>query len=434
MMVRVAVIGSRGMPGVHGGIERHVEELYPRLARRGLVVSVYARRAYIPRDVVHDGVRVVSLRSLTGRHTEAITHTAAAMWHARGGDYDVLHVHAIGPGLLLPLARILGFRRSVLTFHALDYERAKWGRVAKAILRASEHVAVRYATEVIAVSESGTRYLEQRYHRSIHYVPNGPGRLTKRPPGRMLERLGLKGGDYVLFVGRLIPEKCPDDLLAAVTRLPDLKVVFAGDSSHTDQYTQGLMTAAGDRALFPGYVYGRDLEELYSSALAFVLPSEVEGLSISLLEAMSFGLPVVVSDIPGNVEALGDPPAGLVYPLRDRDALAAALSRLAARAELRLELGEKAIARVRETYDWETIADQTLAVYRRAIGEVIRRVYAPALLRRPMTSSYTRRYSVTMRSVPKSSSILDRPEAPIARRSSGSSRSLATLRASVAAS
>ena len=192
--------------------------------------------------------------------------------------------------------------------------------------------------------------------------------MTRREPGELLARLGLKGGDYVLFVGRLIPEKCPDDLAAAVAGLPDLKVVFAGDSSYTDEFTQRLRATAGDRALFPGYMYGTDLEELYSSALAYVLPSEVEGLSISLLEAMAFGLPVVVSDIPGNIEALGDPPAGIVYPLRDRGALAEALGRLAGDAELRRDLGEKALARVRQAYDWEAIADQTLAVYEAALA------------------------------------------------------------------
>jgi Glycosyltransferase len=227
---------------------------------------------------------------------------------------------------------------------------------------------VRCATEVIAVSRSGARHLEDKYHREIRYIPNGPGKLTKRPPGELLRRLGLQGSDYVLFVGRLIPEKCPDDLVAAITELPELKVVFAGDSSHTDEYTNRLKSTAGAQALFPGYMYGRDLEELYSSALAYVLPSEVEGLSISLLEAMAFGLPVVVSDIPGNIEALGDPPAGLVYPLRDRRALAAALKRIAGSVELRRDLGEKAVARVRQAYDWETIADQTLAVYERAMG------------------------------------------------------------------
>lgn len=364
--MRVAVIGSRGMPGVHGGIERHVEELYPRLVERGVEVTVYARRTYVPRDTEYRGVRVVSLDSLSGRHTEAITHTARALWHARRGGYDLVHVHAIGPGLLLPLARALGFRRSVLTFHALDYERAKWGWVAKAVLRLSEQVAVRCATAVIAVSTSGARHLEHKYRRRIHYIPNGPGELTKRSPGALLRRLGLRGGDYVLFVGRLIPEKCPDDLVAAMTELPELKVVFAGDSSHTDEYTQRLRTDAGAQALFPGYVYGSDLEELYSSALAYVLPSEVEGLSISLLEAMALGLPVVVSDIPGNVEALGDPPAGLMYPLRDRHALAVALKSIVEDTELRTCLGTAATSRVERAYEWAAIADRTLTVYEQA--------------------------------------------------------------------
>jgi len=368
MTMRVAVIGCRGMPGVNGGIERHVEELYPRLVERGVSVTVYARSAYCQGDEACGGVRVVSLDCLSGRYTEAITHTARSMWHARHGGYDLLHVHAIGPGLVLPFASPLGFRRSVLTFHALDYERAKWGRGAKAVLRISEHVAVKCATEVIAVSRSGSRHLEGKYRREIRYIPNGPGKLTRRPPGQLLRRLGLQGGDYVLFVGRLIPEKCPDDLVAAITDLPDLKVVFAGDSSHTDEYTNRLRSAAGTQAIFPGYMYGSDLEELYSSALAYVLPSEVEGLSISLLEALAFGLPVVVSDIPGNVEALGDPPAGLVYPLRDRRALAAALKRLAGSSELRRDLGAQAVARVELVYDWEAIADQTLAVYERALG------------------------------------------------------------------
>jgi glycosyltransferase involved in cell wall biosynthesis len=369
--MRVAVIGSRGMPGVHGGIERHVEELYPRLVERGVDVTVYARKAYVPNDTVYEGVRVVSLGSLSGRYTEAITHTARSILHARSGRYDLLHIHAIGPGLLLPEARLLGFQQSVLTFHALDHERAKWGPGAKAILRLSEQVSVRGATQVIAVSHSGSRYLERKYGRRVHYIPNGPGRLVRRPPGQLLDRLGLQGGDYALFVGRLIPEKCPDDLVAAVTEVPGLKVVFAGDSSHTDGYTDDLKSAAGSQALFPGYMYGEDLEELYSCAMAYVLPSEVEGLSISLLEAMAFGLPVVVSDIPGNTEALGDPPAGIVYPLRDRHALATGLRCLAEDPDLRSELSQKAAERVRKEYDWEAIADQTLAVYRCALAHPV---------------------------------------------------------------
>jgi len=368
MTLRVAVIGSRGMPGVHGGIERHVEELYPRLVERGVEVTVYARRAYVPHDTEHAGVRVVSLGSLPGRYGEAISHTALSMWHARRAGYDLLHVHAIGPGLLLPLAALLGFRRTIFTFHAPDYEQAKWGRVAKAVLRVAEHAAVRTATEVIAVSAGQTNRLRRKYRRFVHNIPNGPGCMVKRPPGALLARLGLRGGDYVLSVGRLIPSKRLEDLIVAMASVPEYKAVFAGDSSHTDEYARRLKAEAGAQALFPGYMYGEDLEELYSNALAYVLPSEVEGLSISLLEAMAFRLPVIVSDIPGNVEALGDPPAGIICPLGNRRALAQALKTVVASSSMRRDLGERAAARVRRAYDWETIASRTLAVYERTMA------------------------------------------------------------------
>jgi len=366
--MRVAVVGTRGMPGVHGGIERHVEELCPRLAALGVEMTVYARREYVPYDLVHEGVKVVALPSFGGRYGEALSHTARAMFHARRGAYDVLHVHAIGPGILLPLARLCGFRRTVLTAHARDYERAKWGRFAKAFLRLSERVGAKFATEMIAVSEHDAALLRRRYSREVHAIPNGPGKLMHRPPGQLLADLGLQGEDYVLFVGRLIPEKCPEDLLAAVTAIPGLHVVFAGDSSFTDDYTRALHAAAGPRTHFPGYMYGAQLEELYSSALAFALPSEVEGLSISLLEAMSYGLPVVVSNIPGNVEALGDPASGIVYPVRNCVALTSALKRLAGDPSLREQLGQAAKARVHEVFDWDVIARRTLNVYERAIS------------------------------------------------------------------
>lgn len=365
--LRVAAVGSRGMPGVHGGIERHVEELYPRLAGLGVDVTVYARKQYVEKDCSYEGVRVISLPSLGGRSTEAISHTVVAILHARSEGCDVLHVHAIGPALALPLARLLGFRHTVLTVHARDYERAKWGRVAARILRFSERVGMATATQVIAVSEYGAEDLHRRYGRAVHAIPNGPGALVRRPPGELLRGMGLRGGDYVLFVGRLIPEKCPDDLVEAAASA-GLHVVFAGDSSYTDQYVRALRDIAGDRAHFPGYMYGEDLEELYSSALAFVLPSEVEGLSISLLEAMAYGLPCIVSDIPGNVEALGEPPCGIIYPLRSCAALSNALVRVAQDCDLRRQLGEAAQARVMTVYDWDRIAEQTLAVYEQAVG------------------------------------------------------------------
>ncbi len=368
--MRVAVIGSRGMPGVPGGIERHVEELYPRLAGLGVDVTVYARRGYVPRSGVVDGVTVISLPSFGGRNGEALSHTALSLLHASRGGFDLVHMHAIGPGVLLPLARLLRLRPAVFTFHSFDYRRSKWGPRARAFLRLCEWVSIHSADAIIAVSEAGAQHIRKQYGRSVCHIPNGPGRLLRRPPGTTLARLGLVPGGYVLAVGRLSPEKRLEDLIAAhAEAVPDLPLVLVGDTSYTDDYIAELRTMAGPNVHFPGYLQGEALEELYSNALVYAIPSEIEGLSLSLLEAMSLGCPVVASDIPGNREALGDPPAGLTHPACDRSALASRLRTLAGDAALREGLSDAAAARVRDVFDWDAIAMATLDVYRAALED-----------------------------------------------------------------
>ena len=364
MTIRVAVIGSRGMPGVPGGIERHVEELCPRLARLGVDVTVYARREYVPHDCVIEGVTVVALPSFGGRHGEALSHTALSLLHASRGHFDLLHMHAIGPGVLLPLARLLGLRPAVLTFHSFDYKRSKWGPGARAFLRICEIVSVRYADAIIAVSRAGTEHIAKTYGRSVRHLPNGPGRLNRRTPGRLLTQLGLTPSGYLLSVGRLSPEKCLEDVIAAAAEaLPQTPLVLVGDTSFTDEYIARLRVQAGPQVVFPGYLQGEALEELYSSALVYVIASEMEGLSLSLLEAMSLGCAVIASDIPGNREALGDPPAGLTFPVHDCADMALALRELAADASLRASCGRAAAERVRLTFDWDAIAAATKEVY-----------------------------------------------------------------------
>ena len=199
----------------------------------------------------------------------------------------------------------------------------------------------------------------------MRHIPNGPGRLQRRAPGSVLERLGIAPGGYVLAVGRLSPEKCLEDLIVAhAEATPDLRLVLVGDTSYTDEYIARLRSLAGPRVVFPGYLQGEALEELYSNALLYAIPSEIEGLSLSLLEAMALRCPVVASDIPGNREALGDPPAGLTFPARDQAALAATLRKLADDALLRERLANAAAARVHDAFDWDAIASATLEVYR----------------------------------------------------------------------
>ena len=371
--MRVAVIGSRGMPHVPGGIERHVEELYPRLVSLGVDVTVYARREYVPRSCVVDGVNVVALPSCGGLYGEALTHTALSLVHASRCDFDLVHVHAIGPGVLLPLARLLRLRPAVFTFHSFDYLRSKWGPGARAFLRLCEWVSVRSADAIIAVSEAGTEHIVERYHRSARHIPNGPGGLRRRAPGEVLTRLGLEPGSYILSVGRLSPEKRLEDLIVAHEEaLPHLHLVLVGDTNYTDEYIAHLRALAGPQVLFPGYLQAEALEELYSSALIYVLPSDIEGLSLSLLEAMALGCPIVASDIPGNREALGYPPVGMTFPARDRAALGAALRSLAGEAGLRESLSTAAAARAHRVFDWDAIAAATLSVYEGALSQSIR--------------------------------------------------------------
>jgi len=230
-------------------------------------------------------------------------------------------------------------------------------------------VSVRYADAIIAVSQAGTEHIAKTYRRPVHHLPNGPGRLNRRPPGKCMSQLGLTPGGFLLSVGRLSPEKCLEDLIdAAAEALPQTPLVLVGDTSFTDEYIVRLHSRAGPQVVFPGYLRGEALEELYSSALVYVIASEMEGLSVSLLEAMSLGCAVLVSDIPGNREALGDPPAGLTFPVHDCAALASALREFAGDASLRASCGRTASERVRLTFDWDAVAAATKEVYEMALA------------------------------------------------------------------
>ncbi|MBN1460354.1 MAG: glycosyltransferase family 4 protein [Armatimonadetes bacterium] len=362
--MRVAVVGTRGFPGVRGGVERHCEELYPRLARLGVETTVFARKGYTPGTCDFKGVSVRSTWAPNVKGLEAVAHTLCAIPRAAFGDFDLLHVHSIGPASFIPLSRMLGLGRVVLTVHALDYRQGKWGIVGRTYLRAGERVGVRNAKAVITVSSETAEYLRLRYEKPISVIPNGPATLKRRAPGKILEELGLHGGDYLLFVGRLVPDKRVEDLiLAARQATPRIRVVIVGDSSHTDDYVKRLKDLSDAQVVFVGYAYGERLEELYCGAAALVLPSSVEGLPMTLLEAMSLGVPVVASDIPGNVEALGCPPAGLLFPVGDVDALASVLTMVLSEKKLGVELGNRALGRIADCYDWDKIAQDTLRVY-----------------------------------------------------------------------
>lgn len=372
----IAFIGQRGVPATIGGIEHHVEEIGARLVARGHDVTVYTRANYVSNHVTeYRGMRVRYIPTAPTKHLEALVHsglsTAVAMMPGPN-HADILHYHAIGPSVFTPLPRALTSRGVVLTVHGLDYDRDKWGVGARTALRSAGWISAHVPHATITVSKNLADFYLRRYGRVAHYIPNGVAAPVDRPPRLISERFGLRGRDYALFLGRLVPEKAPDLLLRAFHTVDtSSRLVIAGGSSFTDRYVQQLeaLAARDPRVLMVGAVQGELLQELYSNAALFVLPSRLEGLPLTLLEAASYRLPLVASDIPPHREIIGDDgPGGLMFPSGDENALAAALTETledldAAFAGARL-VGD----RVAGDYDWDKATDATEAVYGAVLG------------------------------------------------------------------
>jgi glycosyltransferase involved in cell wall biosynthesis len=277
-----------------------------------------------------------------------------------------VHYHALGPSLLAFVPRLLGIR-TVVTVQGLDWQRAKWGRVARWVLRLGEAAAVRFPDRTIVVSKDLRRYYEAHHGCTPTYVPNGVTVPGKSPPTSPLEAWGLTPGQYILYVGRLSPEKRCDLLIEAYERIrPAVRLVFAGASSYTDGYVRELQRHASDDVRFLGQVTGEPLAALVSQAAVFVLPSAIEGLSIALLEAMAQGTCVLTSDIAENVEALGG--AGYTFASGDAADLGRVLRRLLADAPGREAMGRRAVERVRKAYRWSHVTAETERVYRDALA------------------------------------------------------------------
>lgn len=363
------VLGLRGFPNVQGGIETHAENLYPLLADQGFDIEVIVRSSYMPLVVQEhpSGIKFKRLWSPRSRGLEAIVHTFLGILYAGWRRPDVLHIHSIGPALLSPFARLLGLR-VVMTHHGQDYQREKWGAVARGVLRLGEYAGVRFANGRIAVSQAIADAVLDRYRSSCVVIRNGVKTPDIPRTTTTLKSLNLQPGAYVLMVGRLVPEKRHLDLIEAFRRaaLPGWKLVLVGGADHPDAFTCRLEQVVKDTpdALAAGVRTGGALGELYANAGLFVLPSSHEGLPIVLLEAMSFGLSCLASDIPPNREvglpddsyfAVGDV-AGLAAKLRERSSV---IPTSAHREALRRSLQSR--------FDWRTKAEQTATVLRAAM-------------------------------------------------------------------
>jgi len=313
-MPHVAVIGLRGMPGVMGGIESHCEELLPRLLAHApagqLRITVLARRGYVLGRTRHHGVNQIALWSPRHAALETIVHTIWALLYARFVlRAEAVHLHAIGPGLAAPLARLLGFRL-LFTHHGEDYRRQKWGRVSKWALRLGEHLAVTFAHRVITVSKTSADRLRARYPKRSGRIVNIPNGLAPAAPKDERQGfpgdLGVSPGQYLITVGRLVPEKAQDLLIDAYRRTdlaqrdPPCKLLIVGASDHDSAYARKIEASTGEGIVFAGQRPRGVVMSLNRDAALFVLPSYHEGLSIAALEALQAGAPILLSDIPGN--------------------------------------------------------------------------------------------------------------------------------------
>jgi glycosyltransferase involved in cell wall biosynthesis len=365
--MKICVTGLRGIPGVMGGVETHCEELLPRLAQMNCDVEIElcCRARYVDTQLTSfRGVKLTPLYAPGGNASEALVSTLIGVLHAWRCGADALHIHAVGPALMAPLARLLGLR-VLLTHHGADYNRAKWGYMAKTMLKLGEWFGMHFANHVICVSPSLATTLCRRFPSATAkttFIPNGVSvpAVSDRPAGEVLAEFGLKSGHFVLCVARLVPEKGLDYLIEAHLASGDARpLVIAGSGRRGDKYAEGLQARAGTGVRMLGMQSRGVLGVLYRHASLFVLPSWHEGLPIAALEALSCDCPVLLSDIQANLD-LGLP-AACYFPVGDGDALAHRLLHAQSSHEMRSITGLNLM-------NWDEVATRTSLYYRQLLS------------------------------------------------------------------
>lgn len=362
--MRIVVVGTRGIPDIQGGVETHCQELYPRIVAKGHEVILMRRSTYVastnkmPR---FRGVRLMDIYAPRIKSLEAIVHTFAAIVKARKLHPDLLHVHAIGPALMIPFARLLGMK-VVMTNHGPDYDRQKWGRLAKFILRTGERMGSKFSNGIIVISPLIRDIVKTNYKRDSTLIFNGVNAPQPSGASDYVESLGLTPGKYIVALGRFVKEKGFDDLINAYRTISNrgVRLVIAGDADHPDDYSRSLKKLASDNdVVLPGFIKGEKLSQLMSNARLYVMSSYHEGLPIALLEAMSYKLDAIVSDITANRLSALAPQQ--FYPVGNITALASLLQQRIDATPIRREYDLT-------PYNWDFIADQTLAFYSKVLS------------------------------------------------------------------
>ncbi len=359
------MIGLKGIPAKYGGVEKHTEEIATRLVAKGHEVIVYCRSHYTIVNEYYKGIRIVRLPALKQEYLETITHTFLSVIHLFlfGKKVDIIHIQSVDPAILAaPLAKPKA--KVVVTSHGQIYRQSgKWGKIAKTFSKIAEKVFIYFSDKRITVSKTLKDYYENKYQRGVAYIPNGVD-IPVINDSKKIKRFNLKENEYILYVGRLIPTKGCHLLIEAYKNIKtDKKLVIVGGSSYSSEYVKKLKESAkrNDNIYFLGYQYGQALQELFANCSLFVFPSEVEGMPVTLLEAMSFARPIIFSDIPANIEVIDG--AGISFRCGDINNLSQKLRYALENLSLCYELGKEAKERVKKEYNWDKIVGETEEVY-----------------------------------------------------------------------
>lgn len=367
--MKIFVTGTRGIPDIPGGVEKHCQELYPFIVLAGHDVILATRRPYVQHEQKQwQGVQLCHIVTLRHKNFEAIIHTFLAVIKAGIMHADIIHIHGVGPALMVPFAKMLGIK-VVFTHHGPDYNRSKWGKIAKAILRFGEYVGETFSDQLIVISPVIRDLVKERCKRHSYLIYNGVSLPKRTHCVDFLKENGIQPNNYLLAVARFVPEKGLHDLLEAFKNARgNYQLVLAGDADHETDYSRRLKQLAKDdsRVILTGYISGDELNQVFSNAKLFIMPSYHEGLPIALLEAMSFSLPVLISDIPAHREFNINP--ARYFQCGKKKALQEGIERIVnvdltieEEAYYQYELGKK--------YNWLKIAEQTIRVYKAALRD-----------------------------------------------------------------
>ncbi len=370
-MVKIAATGLRGIPATWGGVEHHCENLYSRLAQQGYDITIYARSYYVPPGVkYYKGLKIVRLPTLNLKYTDALLHTFFSLIHILFTNPDIVHIHGIGPSFFSWMPRLFRPRMKVFfTCHGLDWQRKKWPWWASKLIYLGQLCAILFAQHRIVVSRELKQYFASVHKVDTFYIPNGITPIPPREPN-LIKQWGLSAQSYFLCVGRLVPEKRMEDVIKAYLLKPrEYSLVIVGDNAAAGQYLNDLLKLAKNSpsVIFTGYQFGAVLEELFSNARAFVTASELEGLPITLLEALSYGTMCVTSDIGPHMELMAGLP-GLTFPVGDINTLLGHMNHLETMTEKQYDdFRQQAVAMISGQFSWERACGEHDRLYRTSL-------------------------------------------------------------------